>query len=170
MNGGTKDHIIQQVQPNVMMKQTRTRQAVQAQLNLHNYMQKVCADLRCQILFVPPAWASEQPEQYFMSRVDVTCPVLLNTVCTRPLLQTELTQVHQTCFAAGIFPADFELFQQTDGRVAMLDFDKFGEWHPDGTVSFRWKHFQRRLSLDEVHEYLTALLGKTLRGVNEIKP
>jgi hypothetical protein len=38
----------------------------------------------------------------------------------------------------NIFPCDYELYRQTNGRVALIDFDKFAEWRDDGTVVFPW--------------------------------
>jgi hypothetical protein len=37
-----------------------------------------------------------------------------------------------------IFPCDYELYLQPDGRVALIDFDKFGIWLSDGSVETPW--------------------------------
>jgi hypothetical protein len=37
----------------------------------------------------------------------------------------------------SVFPIDYELYVQPDGRVAMIDFDKFSSYK-DGTITFPW--------------------------------
>lgn len=43
-------------------------------------------------------------------------------------LKTELKEFYVDLARHGFFPHDFELYLQVDGRVAMIDFEKFGEW------------------------------------------
>jgi hypothetical protein len=151
---GTKDHFITCVEPDVICKHARKR-TVKTQLRLQRFMQRTCVKLQCQLLYVPYAWGNGQMREYFMTRVDDSCPLSLANL--DPNVQEELASVHRYCFKAGIFPADFELFQQPDGRIAMLDFDKFGMWHSDGSVRFPWGH---TLNLADVQQYLFTLLGK----------
>lgn len=55
-----------------------------------------------------------------------------------PDLRRELQQFYRKGRSLGIYPQDFELYKQPDGRVAMVDFDKFGIWNTDGSVEFPW--------------------------------
>ena len=53
-------------------------------------------------------------------------------------LENDLKLLYAAGFKSGYYPADFELFRQPDGSVAMVDFDKFGWWREDGAVRFPW--------------------------------
>lgn len=82
-------------------------------------------------LFVPRAWDPE-PHQYKMERIDCLVPIKHSEVAG------ELKMFYAMAGRQNIFPCDYELYKQQDGRVAMIDFDKFAEWREDGTVVFPW--------------------------------
>jgi hypothetical protein len=82
-------------------------------------------------LFVPRAWDPEQ-HQYKMERID--CLVAVN----HSEVAGELKMFYAMAAQENIFPCDYELYKQQDGRVAMIDFDKFAEWREDGSVLFPW--------------------------------
>ena len=82
-------------------------------------------------LFVPRAWAPEA-HQYTMERIDCLVPVKHSEVAN------ELKMFYARAAAESIFPCDYELYRQTNGRVALIDFDKFAEWRTDGSVLFPW--------------------------------
>ena len=82
-------------------------------------------------LFVPRAWDPE-PHQYKMERIECLVPVKHSEVAG------ELKMFYAMAGRQNIFPCDYELYKQQDGRVAMIDFDKFAEWREDGTVVFPW--------------------------------
>jgi hypothetical protein len=88
------------------------------------------------MLYVPRAW-DIQEHQYKMERIDVSRPLEYTAVSTH-LVLSELQVFYTMAKHAGIFPADYELYEQPDGRVAMVDFDKFGTWDKTGIVSFPW--------------------------------
>lgn len=72
-----------------------------------------------------------------MERIEVEAPLDLLQIHTHPVLE-DLRAFYKAAQEASLFPADYELYQQKDGRVAMIDFDKFATWNPDGTVRFPW--------------------------------
>jgi len=82
-------------------------------------------------LFVPRAWDPEQ-HQYKMERIDCLVPVRHSEVAG------ELKMFYAMAAQENIFPCDYELYKQQDGRVAMIDFDKFAEWRENGSVLFPW--------------------------------
>ena len=125
------------------------------QVRMQLMLKKICEKLACQVLYVPTAWRDTE-RQYTMEEIDVNHPILLQDVAAYPGLCQELAQVHASCRRRRVFPADFELFLQPTGRVAMLDFDKFGTWHPDGAVTFPW---HTMLTAFQVTHYLNGLLG-----------
>jgi hypothetical protein len=99
---------------------------------------KACEQAGFKVLFVPRAWDAER-FQYKMNRIDVTKPLEVMEAKTHPVFE-ELKRFYTIAKGAGIFPADYELYIQPDGRVAMVDFDKFGIWRlsGDGEVVFPW--------------------------------
>lgn len=101
------------------------------------------------MIFVPKAWDLEE-HQYKMDRIDVSNPVSYDEMRLDKHLRKELTALYHFGRRAGIYPMDYELYRQADGRVAMVDFDKFGMWNNDGSVEFPWG---LRWSAEEVKEY-----------------
>ncbi len=88
------------------------------------------------LLYVPSAWDPED-HQYKMERIDVSNPILDEQIPTHKIIG-ELKDLYEALKKYGIFPCDYELYQQPDGRVALIDFDKFGTWKGDGSVEFPW--------------------------------
>lgn len=88
------------------------------------------------MLFVPRAWDAER-FQYKMDRIQVDKPLEVLDAKTHPVF-AELSAFYKAAKRYNVFPADYELYMQPDGRVAMVDFDKFGLWGPTGEVLFPW--------------------------------
>jgi len=80
-------------------------------------------------LYAPRAWAPE-PRQFRMEHIDCSVEV-------EPRAVPELRRFYQLAKDTGIFPCDYELYRQKDGRVALVDVDKFGQWD-QGAVVFPW--------------------------------
>lgn len=108
--------------------------SVEDQVRLQEWARNVMADYK--ILFVP-AVVGMETNSYSMKRVDVSEPLEMLSVEEHGVF-SEVKQFFAASRGAGIFPADFELYLQPDGRVALLDFDKFSIWNPDGSVLFPW--------------------------------
>lgn len=89
------------------------------------------------LLFVPKAKDPEK-HQYKMERIDVDEPIAMLELDKVKGLKAELQRFYRVAKESGIFPADFELYLQPDGRVAMIDFDKFATWAANGSVTFPW--------------------------------
>ena len=72
-----------------------------------------------------------------MQRIDCSRPIeiLSNDIDG---LNQELAIFYMKALAYEIFPCDYELYLQDDGRVALVDFDKFGAWDSDGSVDMPW--------------------------------
>lgn len=86
-------------------------------------------------LFVPKAWDAQR-FQYKMDRIQVEKPLEVLDAKDHPVFE-ELKLFYKIAKRAGFFPADFELYIQPDGRIAMVDFDKFGVWRHQQIV-FPW--------------------------------
>lgn len=88
-------------------------------------------------LFVPQPFDSEE-NQYKMERIEVSRPIEITDIDTVPELRQDLQRFYAVGRESGIYPQDYELYKQPDGRIAMVDFDKFGVWNKDGSVTFPW--------------------------------
>ena len=92
------------------------------------------------LLFSPKAWITGSCDnRYFMVRID--CSDQVNPCALAFDEMTELRLFYQKAQAAGIWPCDYELYRQSDGRLGMIDFDKFSRWRqtPGGPeVVFPW--------------------------------
>lgn len=70
-------------------------------------------------------------DRYEMERIDVEKPIFLGCQgnvlegLDRDLLVSELASLWKALYKKGYMAWDFELYLQPDGRVAMVDFDKF---------------------------------------------
>jgi hypothetical protein len=106
------------------------------QARMQEWARMLCVSLRLPLLFVPRAWEAEK-YQYKMSRIDVSKPLSESDYKTHPVL-ADLKSFYTKTKELGVYPADYELYLQPDGRVAMVDFDKFARWNQDGSVEFPW--------------------------------
>ena len=108
----------------------------QEQARIQKWASNLCHEAHFKTLFVPRAW-DIQEHQYKMERIDVSQPLEYSTLKDHKVLG-ELCAFYVAAKRKGIFPADFELYEQADGRVAMVDFDKFATWEKPGIVTFPW--------------------------------
>lgn len=72
-----------------------------------------------------------------MDRIQVNKPLEVLEAKAHPVFE-ELKAFYLAAKQCSVFPADYELYIQPDGRVAMVDFDKFALWSPKGEVVFPW--------------------------------
>jgi hypothetical protein len=86
------------------------------------------------LLFTPRAWhqASSTGETdkraYAMERIDCSTEVNPGELNSESPELAELRLFYEKSKAAGIYPCDYELYRQPDGRLGLIDFDKFGSW------------------------------------------
>ncbi len=112
------------------------------------------------ILFTPQARSSSVHNSYEMEMIDVSDPVVK---IDEKDLQAEIETYFRLAKAAGVYPSDFELYRQSNGRVALVDFDKFGRISGK-TVDFPYR---APVSLNTIpEEYLyTEALAERLRNI-----
>lgn len=128
--------VVKQVYRTARAHRRTTSLRAPQQATMQMWAHTLCIQKGFTLLSVPKAW-NVQPHQYTMNRIDISRPVDLITVSKHPVA-ADLTQFYLQAKIDGIFPADFELYEQPDGRVAMVDFDKFAQWKTDGSVVFPW--------------------------------
>lgn len=124
------------------------------QTRMQEWARMLCVSLRLPLLFVPKAWDAEK-YQYKMDRIDVSQPLSEIEYKTHAVL-ADLKSFYTKAKEQGIYPADYELYIQPDGRVAMVDFDKFARWNQDESVEFSWG---LTIPSKQIQESLTYLLG-----------
>ena len=82
------------------------------------------------LLFTPRAWLGASDErEYSMELID--CSDEINP-CSKPVNQiliSELKLFYEKAKESGIYPCDYELYRQSDGRIGLIDFDKFSRWN-----------------------------------------
>ena len=100
-------------------RKTRRGYCAREEMLIHHMMHRVLQKCRAKILFTPRILSFNR---YIMDHIDVSWPVYE----PRGLTAIELDLIWNEAAAVGIFAWDFELYLQVDGRVAMIDFDKFG--------------------------------------------
>lgn len=149
--------------PGVVLKKLHRRNRAQQrtcslkaeeQARMQEWARTLCRSLGFQTLYVPRAWDAER-FQYKMDRISIEKPLMLTDVKTSVVLG-ELKVFYAKAKEKAVFPADYELYIQPDGRVAMVDFDKFATWNKDGSITFPWGV---ELPSQQVQDVLTDILG-----------
>jgi hypothetical protein len=120
------------------------------QFEIQAWAHKLCSET-FSLLFVPQVHSFTDRE-YVMDRINTEQPIEMPP--SDPQLLEEIRRLYQAGHSAGIYPCDFELYKQADGRVALIDFDKFGEWCPDGSVRLPWNV---TWTIDEVTRYTSLM-------------
>ena len=102
---------------------------------MQEWARSLCVRAGFKRLFVPRAWDADR-HSYKMDRICVLLPLEVMDTKTHAVLM-ELKAFYRLAMAVSVFPIDYELYVQPDGRVAMIDFDKFSSYK-DGVITFPW--------------------------------
>jgi hypothetical protein len=98
---------------------------VLTQRRFHALAYKLLKEGNYIVLFTPDL--SDDQTQYEMRLIDGRHPIWLGSQpVSDSLLKTELICFWKEMFAQGFALYDFELYQQPNGRVAIIDFDSVG--------------------------------------------
>jgi hypothetical protein len=82
------------------------------------------------LLYTPRAKANAASNSYQMEMIDDSKQI---SRIELPELESELIAYFQLAKKNGYMPSDFELYEQPNKRVALLDFDKYGILDTSGT-------------------------------------
>jgi hypothetical protein len=104
------------------------------------------------VLFTPMIRMTGKNNSYEMEKIDDSNPI--EKVPTP--LRNEIIAYFTAAKASGYYPSDFELYLQPDGRIALLDFDKYGIIR-DRLVTFP---FRGVISLN--HEPIASIFNSSL--------
>ncbi len=141
---GACGKILDTEDPRVVIKKVHRRNRPQQrtcslrapeQARMQKWANNLCHEERFRVLYVPRAWDIHDHE-YKMERIDVTKPIERKEIASHAVLH-DLQLFYKAAKKAKIFPLDFELYEQQDGRVAMIDFDKFSTWEK-GVITTPW--------------------------------
>jgi hypothetical protein len=75
------------------------------------------------LLFTPEARVNANKNSILMKEVDTSKPI--HKIKDAGLVK-EILAYFAAAKKSGYYPSDFELYEQPDGRIALLDFDKYG--------------------------------------------
>lgn len=123
---------------------------IQTQKRIHHLTDTLVNELNLQILFVPHLYIENQ-EGYEMTSID-TSRILYpgdpsrSTSVPQELYESmcqELTRLWISLFQRGFAAWDYELYLQPNGKIALLDFDKFGFCMTSGPVSIQLPYKKR---------------------------
>ena len=149
LGGGAVGSVLATDQTGLVVKRIHRRLKHRAQCldaRAQCAMQQWCASLLTpsngfSVLFTPRAWLSDSAakRQYVMEQIDCLSELspLAATANPQSPEATELKLFYEMAQAAGIFPCDYELYRQQDGRIALIDFDKFSQF-ANGEVTLPW--------------------------------
>ena len=141
LSQGACGYIYETSEPDVVIKRMRRVRSKSHGAREQCRIQSKISQILCKgngfnLLFAPKAWGATDKE-YSMQRIECSRPVnILNNDIDG--LNQELAIFYMKAMAYVIFPCDYELYLQDDGRVALVDFDKFGAWNSDGSVDMPW--------------------------------
>ena len=159
---GACGRIVSTDDPTVVVKHVYRRNRAQQrscslraeeQARMQEWARRLCIRAGFQQLFVPRAWDAEK-HAYKMDRIDVATPLEMTDVKGHAVLE-ELKAFYEAAMAASVFPVDYELYVQPNGKIAMVDFDKFASWK-DGTVTFPWGLVMKDTVIREQYPFLFA--------------
>lgn len=146
------DVIIKKVHRRKRAQQRTSSLRAKEQFEMQRWARETTKGMK--ILFVPEAWDCSEHE-YKMKKIDVSKPLEESKIPEHIVLQ-ELQEFYNRGKQEGIFPCDYELYEQPDGKVAMIDFDKFSSWKTDGSVEYPWG---LKIESENVSLYLNKILG-----------
>lgn len=146
-NEGACGRVVATSDPSVVLKQIWKRATAhrrtkshrgKAQCQIQTWAHGICCpENGFSILHVPRAWDADEHE-YKMERIDVSKQILPEDFTKNDRLMNDLKLLYSFGFRDGYYACDFELYEQPDGSIAMVDFDKFAWWQRNGSVAFPW--------------------------------
>jgi hypothetical protein len=137
--------------------------SLMAEYYMHRYAHILLSDEKYKLLFTPQPLMCKEKE-YSMDTIDDGYLVMAENYSEK--LKGELKEFYVDMAKHGFFPHDFELYMQVDGRVAMIDFEKFGEWVSSEEIvidSFNTSYFPEMLLLSPL------LPSEAPSWINDIK-
>ncbi len=117
---------------------------IKDQFMVHNLVYKVLNTDKYKLLCTPKPLELSNDNSYKMEIIIDSNMITSNDYDNN--LTKEIKQFYVDMKAHNIFPNDFELFLQPNGKVALIDFDKFGKYYDD-TFEIIIFHFNKEKHL-----------------------
>lgn len=108
----------------VAKRGVRGNLGIREQYKMHMHVRAVLDCGEYNILYTPRPMGC-LGNSYKMERIDDSEMLSGPDLECWPALVEELARFYRDMGARGVVPNDFELYRQADGRVALIDFDKF---------------------------------------------
>lgn len=107
-------------QPNIIAKKTK-KTSIHQEYTIHTTCFDLCSQGQYKILKIPMVYELQNAKVYSMEKIDD------RTMVTEPTgsLLIELNNFIDALKNKGIVAFDYELYEQPDGTVYMIDFDRF---------------------------------------------
>lgn len=98
------------------------------------HIQRLCSIItrNYPTLYVPKVYDYDA-NGYIMGRIDTSQYLHPSDVD-----KDELIKFYSDCKKYNLYPTDFELYKQPNGKIALIDFDKFCLYIDDTTIKFPW--------------------------------
>ncbi len=108
----------------VAKRGVRGNLGIREQYKMHCHVYSLLVHGEYKILYTPRPVGCLR-NSYKMERIDDSTMIVGAEVAAMPALVKELAHFYEELGRYNITPNDFELYLQTDGRVALIDYDKF---------------------------------------------
>jgi hypothetical protein len=137
---GSSGKIVPTDNPNIVKKiifskKTKTRSINTHRASTQYRIQNICYNIikngNYKKIFVPNVYSFDR-NSYTMDKIDTQKEVNVNCCID------ELKQFYKDCKKYNLYPVDFELYLQKDGKIALIDFDKFAIFINENTIEYPW--------------------------------
>ena len=103
-----------------------------SEYSMHRFVETLLSHPKYKLLYVP-ATISYSDREYLMEAINDRY-IIMESDYNEHILE-ELKEFYRDMKSHDFFPYDYELYLQPDGRIAMIDFDKFGQYNQeDGMI------------------------------------
>jgi RIO-like serine/threonine protein kinase len=128
-----------------MIKRSHRGASAETQFDLQEMACEICHKNNFQAIFVPQVYELEK-RSYTMDRIDDSYSYESKESCENIDFVRELRVFFKEFIDLGYVPADFECYKQKDGRISIVDFDKFIKIGQNGEMNF----FGRNVTVDDM--------------------
>jgi hypothetical protein len=130
--GNSSYIIIDPITRTATKKRKRYNEAsLMSEYTMHRFVEIVLSAPKYKIIYTPTT-ITYNAKEYIMDAINDGYLIMAGDYDDK--LTAELQEFYRDMRHHTFFPHDFELYLQPDGRVAMVDFDKFGQYDRDGMI------------------------------------
>ncbi len=105
--------------------------SLMSEYTMHRFVEILLSNSKYKILYTPTT-ISYSDKEYTMDAINDGYLIMTDNYNDK--ITAELQEFYRDMSKNEFFPHDFELYLQPDGRIAMIDFDKFGQYDHEGMI------------------------------------